>query len=200
MTRWSNDGLGSRMLRAQTQPLLDSMLLGQVPRDLFLLVFARLQVLHGQALLPKCLQRRFPNALADPLDVLAVILKQNVVSPQVLFHSHGNRWPSRLWPARAQTPQRPPEYQPVKSRHDSLDVIPEFGDKLFHGVLLRVVFIAKKNTILQQENAFSSPTRQFAACRAVLSRQGTEPLSAAAGLGLLPGLRSSTAAAGLLGD
>src|ERR1017187_9179508 len=144
------------------------MLLGQVPRDLFLLVFARLQVLHGQALLPKCLQRRFPNALADPLDVLAVILKQNVVSPQVLFHSHGNRWPSRLWPARAQTPQRPPEYQPVKSRHDSLDVIPEFGDKLFHGVLLRVVFIAKKNTILQQENAVSSPTRQFAASPAFL--------------------------------
>src|ERR1035441_3226254 len=81
MPRWSNDGLGSRMPRAQTQPLLDSLLLDQVPRDLFLLVLARLQVLHGQALLSKCLQRRFPNTLADPLDVLAVVLKQNLVSP-----------------------------------------------------------------------------------------------------------------------
>src|SRR5215467_4216309 len=113
----------------------------------FLVYLGRTQIQHGHALRYTSLQACFLHSPTDLLHMLGIILKQNPVLPQILFHP----------PAVSQTPQYPTEDQSVEPADHSCNLLLELCDKLVHGVLLPTCLVnfAKKSLDTLQETPFS---------------------------------------------
>src|SRR5712692_9813380 len=93
--------------------------------------------------------------------MLPVVLEQNLILPAVFFHASGHEHPLAGVPIPVvQSPQRTPQYQPIKPAHHSRDLFPVFFDKLLHGVLLCPVSVIWTSTTryYKGERPFSDGT------------------------------------------
>ena len=120
-------------------PLLNVVLTGRLAGRGILIDPGRLEVDHGQTLLVKGLQGGLPDLLTHHLDVRAVVLKLNVVVPEILLHGGGSEHLRFLIPqAIVEFAQGSGEDHSIKTAQRTLNLVFVFRDKLLHGVLLRL--------------------------------------------------------------
>src|ERR1700737_2770685 len=86
--------------------------------------------------------------------MLGVVLEQNLVLPQILFHPPRYPGLQRTVPRPILKPsKRTPEYQTVEAAQRPQDLIFELFDKLLHGVLSCVDELESQRHNLTNENA-----------------------------------------------